>query len=101
MSTGQCEFGSICQYAHGRKSVGKLKKLFLHLLFKGDQELRKTSPHQPTTVQGSQQKQNYNQSYLNSYSNSPQYKTQICKNVILNENAFFISHIPFLRFYKS
>jgi len=77
MSTGQCEFGSICQYAHG------------------DQELRKPSQHQPMAVQGPHLKQNYNQSYLNSYSNSPQYKTQICKNFQDSGHCDFGSHCQF------
>ena len=46
-------------------------------------------------VQGPHLKQNYNQSYLNSYSNSPQYKTQICKNFQDSGHCDFGSHCQF------
>jgi len=59
MSTGQCEYGSICQYAHG------------------DQEIRKPSHD---VGSGAAARSNYNQTYLSSQYKSAQYKTQLCKN---------------------
>ena len=60
MSSGQCEFGSICQYAHG------------------ESELRRSNstPQHPSIKQT-----NYNNSYLSQASlTTPQFKTILCKN---------------------
>ena len=59
MTTGQCEFGSICQYAHG------------------EAELRRNANTQQTVPT----KQNYNNSFpAEAHFSSPQFKTILCKN---------------------
>ena len=65
MSSGQCEFGSICQYAHGESELRKPHS-------PGGQQHQHPSTNKPT---------NYNNSYLaQAPLNSPQFKTILCKN---------------------
>jgi len=74
MSTGQCEYGSICQYAHG------------------DQEIRKPSHDNGS---GSVARSNYNQTYLSSQFKTAQYKTQLCKNYQDTGHCDFASQCQF------
>lgn len=72
MTTGQCEFGSICQYAHG------------------DSELRvNQSPTSSKLI-------NYNNSFLaENHFNSPQFKTILCKNFEDTGKCDFASRCQF------
>ena len=72
MSTGQCEFGSICQYAHG------------------DAELKVNKNNNSSKLI------NYNSSFLaNNQFNSPQFKTILCKNYEETGKCEFASKCQF------
>ena len=68
MSSGQCEFGSICQYAHGESELRRS-----HSPAVGGQHRHPSSTSNKQT--------NYNNSYLPPAPlTSPQFKTMLCKN---------------------
>lgn len=72
MSTGQCEFGSICQYAHG------------------DAELKVNKNNNSSKLI------NYNSSFLaNNQFNSPQFKTILCKKYEETGKCEFASKCQF------
>ena len=79
MSTGQCEFGSICQYAHG------------------ESELRRSHSPAAQHPSTSNKQINYNNSYLAEppLTPSPQFKTILCKNFQETGKCDFASRCQF------